>query len=410
MELTKDNKYGGMLNKVPEITLFFWIIKILCTTVGETAADYLNINLSFGLIVTSIIMGVLLVIALICQFKSKKYVPGIYWLSVFLISIFGTLVTDILTDSLGVPLELSTIIFSVLLAATFAVWYARERTLSIHSIFTWQRESFYWLAILFTFALGTAAGDLMAESLGLGYFTTGLIIAVMITSVVMAWKLRLDSVLMFWIAYILTRPLGASIGDYLSQTPKDGGLGLGPTMTTLLFVSAIIITVIYLSITKKDQIIKRVGSEHEKMERNERGHLFWQVVGMILVIVVIASGGYFIRHAQLQNTNPVEVSANAPLGDLSEFKIISEDALSLVRAGKLDDAKTRIADLEVAWDNNAGRLKSTDKKDWSVIDTEVDQVLSDLRARHQDAKACEASLVALIDILNSLDKPESSGS
>jgi uncharacterized membrane-anchored protein len=161
------------LNKVPEITLYFWIIKVLCTTVGETAADFLNINLNCGLTVTSIVMGVLLAIALFFQFRTTKYVPAVYWLAVFLISIFGTLVTDNLTDSLGVPLVLSTVAFTILLAMTFAIWYSTEKTLSIHAINTWKREAFYWLAILFTFALGTAAGDWMAESLGLGSVVSG---------------------------------------------------------------------------------------------------------------------------------------------------------------------------------------------------------------------------------------------
>src|SRR3984893_6238761 len=206
----------GMLSKVPQVTVFFWIIKVLCTTVGETASDFLNVNLGLGLKGTSIAAGVCLLVVLFFQFKAKKYIPAIYWLAVVLISVFGTLITDILTDSLGFPLETSTIIFSVALALTFATWYAKERTLSIHSIYTTRREVFYWLAILFTFALGTATGDLMAESLGLGYATTGLVVAGVVVAAGIAWRLGLDSVLAFWIAYILTRPLGASLGDYLS--------------------------------------------------------------------------------------------------------------------------------------------------------------------------------------------------
>ncbi|MGI0066264.1 MAG: COG4705 family protein, partial [Nitrosotalea sp.] len=153
-----------MLNKVPEITLFFWVIKILCTTVGETGADFLNTKLNLGLDGVTLIMGALLAVTLIFQFKSKKYVPGIYWLAVVLISIVGTLITDNLTDRLGVPLIVTTIIFAVLLSIVFAVWYKKEKTLSIHTIVTTRREEFYWLAVLFTFALGTAAGDLLAET------------------------------------------------------------------------------------------------------------------------------------------------------------------------------------------------------------------------------------------------------
>ncbi|MGO4276204.1 hypothetical protein AB4Z22_41335, partial [Paenibacillus sp. TAF58] len=202
-----------------------------CTTVGETAADFLNVNLGFGLTGTSIVMGVLLLVAIFFQFKAKKYIPSIYWLTVILISIFGTLVTDNLTDNLGISLEVSTAVFSVLLVLTFGLWYFKEKTLSIHSIFTKRRESFYWLTILFTFALGTAAGDLMAEGLGFGYLVTGIIVCAVIASVSVAWRFGLDSILAFWIAYIMTRPLGASLGDFLSQPQNNGGLGLGATDT-----------------------------------------------------------------------------------------------------------------------------------------------------------------------------------
>jgi uncharacterized membrane-anchored protein len=401
------SKHAGLqlLSKVPEVTIYFWIIKVLCTTVGETAADYLNVNLNLGLTFTSVIMGISLIIALIFQFRSKKYVPGIYWLTVFLISIFGTLVTDNLTDSLGVPLELSTIVFSILLALTFALWYMKEKTLSIHSIYTRKREAFYWLAILFTFALGTAAGDLMAESLGLGYLLTGLIICAVIIAVIIAVWFKLNPVLGFWIAYIMTRPLGASIGDYLSQSPSNGGLGLGPTITTVLFVLAIILTVIFLSVTKKDQLTKRTAFEHEKTGAKSPS-VFWQVAGVILVLVVLAGAGYYFRHAQLENTRQVSGSPTAPLGDLSEFKKISEDTLNLVRAGKLADAKTRIADFETAWDDAEAQIRPMSPENWSKLDTAIDKVLRQLRAFNQDAKSCETSLVSLIDLLNSLDSHE----
>ncbi len=241
------------LNRVPEITIYFWIIKVLCTTVGETAADFLNESLNLGLNGTSLVMGALLIVALFFQFRSKKYTPGIYWLAVVLISIVGTLITDNLTDNLEVALETTTIVFSIALAVTFAWWYASEKTLSIRTIYTRKREAFYWLAILFTFALGTAAGDLVAESLELGYLVSAAIFGVLITVVAFAnLRLKLNSVLAFWIAYILTRPLGASLGDYLSQSSADGGLGLGAVITTGFFLVTILITVIYLAVTKKD--------------------------------------------------------------------------------------------------------------------------------------------------------------
>src|SRR6266404_4887646 len=161
MDVNIKNTGKQMINKVPQVTLFFWVIKVLCTTVGETFADFLNVNLNFGLTGTSVVMGILLIISLFFQFRAKKYIPVIYWITVVFISVFGTLVTDNLTDKMGVPLETSTVFFSILLLLTFAFWYAKEKTLSIHSIYTRSREIFYWLTILFTFALGTASGDLM---------------------------------------------------------------------------------------------------------------------------------------------------------------------------------------------------------------------------------------------------------
>lgn len=242
-----------MLNKVPEVTIFFWIIKIMATTVGETAADFLNINLNLGLTITTFIMTGLLLITLFFQFRSKKYVPGTYWLAVVLISVVGTLITDNLVDNLGVPLETTTILFSIALLITFVTWYASEKTLSIHSIHTTGREVFYWSAILFTFALGTAAGDLIAEGLDLGYWVSALIFAALIGAVIIAhFRFKLNAVLAFWIAYILTRPLGASLGDFLSQPRDAGGLALGTVGTTAIFLITILGTVIFLSKTKID--------------------------------------------------------------------------------------------------------------------------------------------------------------
>ncbi len=242
-----------MLNKVPEITIYFWIIKILCTTVGETAADFLGTHFNLGLTKLTLIMGAFLAVTLFLQFRAKKYIPGIYWLAVVLLSIFGTLITDNLTDNFGISLITTTVIFSIVLAVIFAAWYWSEKTLSIHSIVTTKREAFYWLAILFTFALGTAAGDLTAKKFNLGYLTSVLIFAGLIAVVTVAHlRFKLNAVLAFWIAYIFTRPLGASIGDYLSQAKADGGLNLGTVKTSSLFLIAILATVIYLAITKKD--------------------------------------------------------------------------------------------------------------------------------------------------------------
>jgi len=244
-----------MLNKVPEVTLYFWIIKIMATTVGETAADYLNDHMGLGLTGTSLVMGSLLVVALYFQFKARKYIPGIYWLAVVLISVVGTLITDNMVDNFGISLKVTTGFFAVCLAATFAAWYRQERTLSIHSIYTTRREGFYWLTILFTFALGTAAGDLVAETLNLGYWKSAIMFGAMIAAVAVAcFRFRLNAVLAFWVAYILTRPLGASVGDYLSQPKADGGLGLGTTVTSFIFLGTILAVVVFLTKTRRDAI------------------------------------------------------------------------------------------------------------------------------------------------------------
>src|SRR5690242_9590153 len=244
-----------ILNKVPEVTLYFWIIKVLCTTVGETAADFLNTNLGLGLSGTSYVMSAVLIGALVLQFATTRYRPGIYWLAVVLISIVGTLISDNLVDGYGVPLQTTTIIFGVALAITFAVWYASERTLSIHTIFTTRREAFYWAAVLFTFALGTSAGDFLSEKLALGYLNAVFLFAGAIAAVAVAhYVFRINAILSFWVAYILTRPLGASIGDYMSQAKADGGLGLGTTVTSFIFLAVILALVVYLAMTKVDVI------------------------------------------------------------------------------------------------------------------------------------------------------------
>lgn len=262
-----------MLNKVPEITIFFWIIKILCTTVGETFSDYLSDTVGLGLSKTTYIMGTALIVVLIAQFLTKRYVAGVYWLAVVLISVVGTNITDNMVDNWGIQLVTSTILFAVCLSLAFLAWFVSERTLSIHSIFTTRREAFYWVVILFTFALGTAVGDLVAEKLSLGYFPSILLwggLIGLITAAHYALKNRYahdhqrmtsNAVLAFWLAYILTRPLGASIGDWMSSpNDADGGwaLNLGTTVTSVIFLSLILVTVVYLAITKRDVTPKAV--------------------------------------------------------------------------------------------------------------------------------------------------------
>jgi uncharacterized membrane-anchored protein len=253
-----------MLNKVPEVTIYFWIIKILCTTVGESFADYINETLGFGLTNTTLVFSLALIATLVVQFRVDRYVPGVYWLAVVLISVVGTLLTDNLTDGHNVPLWISSAVFAALLAAVFGIWYARERTLSIHTIVTTPRESFYWLTVLVTFALGTAVGDWTLELTGWSPGTSVLLPLGLILAVLAGWRLGAGPVLSFWLAYILTRPLGANIGDYLASPRSDGGLGLGTLGTSVLFLGTILAVVIYLTVTDKDRTEARrpLTSDH----------------------------------------------------------------------------------------------------------------------------------------------------
>jgi uncharacterized membrane-anchored protein len=405
-----------LLVKVPEVTLYFWVIKVLCTTVGETAADFLNVNLNLGLTATSAVTGILLVIALVAQFGADRYVPTRYWLTVTLVSVFGTLVTDNLSDA-GLPLEASTLLFGILLALVFLGWYRSEKTLSIHSIFTRRREAFYWLAILFTFALGTATGDLMAEVLGLGYLVTGIIVAALIVVTAVGWRFGLNSVLSFWMIYVLTRPLGASIGDYLSQPSTEGGLGLGATVTSVIFLVGIVGIVSYLSVTKAD-VIPGVVALHTD-ESTERGGL-WQTVVVVALLLVAAGTGYFVRKSTLQDdtssaaavVQPGPDGSQAapeaaplgsqlaprvsPLGDLSTFRGITQDTLNLLNAANQSGATARVDDLELEWDNAQARLKPKDKTAWTTIDGKIDTVLRELRATNPDTNSEKAALTALL--------------
>lgn len=240
------------LNKVPEVTLIFWIIKMMSTTVGETAADYLNFKLHFGLAGTTLVVGILLALSMLWQLRATRYVPATYWLAVVLISVFGTLVTDNLTDEMHVPLALSTGVFSIALLVSFAVWYRQEKTLSIHAIDTPRRERYYWLVILCTFALGTAAGDWVAEGMEIGYANAAWLFGGLIAITAVAHYLfKANAITCFWVAYVLTRPFGAACGDLLSHSARKGGLGLGTTNTSLLFLLVIIALVSYLSLSAR---------------------------------------------------------------------------------------------------------------------------------------------------------------
>jgi len=243
----------NILNKVPEITIYFWVIKILATTVGETVADFLNSKLGLGLTSTSLIMAAAFSVALAVQMTRKKYVPAIYWLVVVLISVVGTLVSDTLVDTYKISLVVTSTAFAIALAIIFITWQRNEKTLSVHDIRTTQRETFYWSAILFTFALGTSAGDLVSEASHLGYPLSVLFFAAGIALTYAAYKLlHINGILAFWIAYILTRPLGASLGDLLSQPVANGGLGFGTTATSAVFLAIIVAMTVFMTQRLRD--------------------------------------------------------------------------------------------------------------------------------------------------------------
>lgn len=239
------------LKKVPEITAFFWIIKLLTTAMGEVTSDYLVNHIDPVIAVA--IGGIGLIVALILQFSVRRYIPWIYWLAVVMVAIFGTMAADVLHIGLGIPYFASTTFFAVALIIIFAVWYMSEKTLSIHSIYTPRREIFYWATVMATFALGTAVGDLTATTLGLGYFASGVLFAILIALPALAfWLFGLNEIIAFWLCYILTRPLGASFADWSGKLRNQGGLGLGTGQVSLGLTILIVGFVCYLTITHKD--------------------------------------------------------------------------------------------------------------------------------------------------------------
>src|SRR4051794_20226247 len=337
-----------MLNKVPEVTIWFWIIKILCTTVGESFADWINMTLGVGLVDTAVLFTVIFAVVLTVQMRVQQYVPFVYWLTVVVVSVTGTLYTDILTDVWGVPLALSTTVFAVVLALVFGVWYARERTLSIHSITTTPREVFYWLAILVTFALGTASGDWILELTGWGPGTSVLLPAGLIVAIFIGWRLGANAVLSFWLAYILTRPLGANLGDWLGFPKDQQGLGLGVAITSVIFLSAILATVVYLSITRADVIEK---PDETTASTTTKTRVREHVMHGYYAVIALATGALLIWAAdQPHNTAAASenesggssvtatlapgqsATAKFPAADVTTFRTITKDTLAKVQA------------------------------------------------------------------------------
>ena len=239
-------------SKVPyRITAFFWIIKILTTAMGEALADFLALR--YNPVVAGVVGTVIFVIAMVLQFRARRYQVWVYWFAVAMVAVWGTLAADGLHIKLGVPYALSSTFFAACLVVVFVAWYATEHTLSIHSITTRRREVFYWATVLATFALGTAVGDLTATTLHLGYLTSGLMFTGLICIPALAyWKLGLNSVVAFWFAYVLTRPLGASYADWLGVPHRYGGVGLGRGLVALILSAVIVAFVAYLAVTRKD--------------------------------------------------------------------------------------------------------------------------------------------------------------
>ncbi len=241
----------NVANKLPEIAILFWIIKLLTTGLGETASDFLVHRMEplFAVVLT----GCALVIALITQFSVRLYIPWVYWLAITMVAIFGTMAADAIHVKLGMSYFLSTIEFSVVLGMIFAAWYATEKTLSIDHIYTVRREVFYWITVMATFALGTAAGDMAASSFGLGYFTSGLLFGLLFALPALAyWRSGLNQVVAFWLAYIMTRPLGASFADWLASSTTHGGLGFGTGKSSLVLGLIIIGLVVYVTVFTKN--------------------------------------------------------------------------------------------------------------------------------------------------------------
>ncbi|MBF4461386.1 hypothetical protein ITJ46_02375 [Rathayibacter sp. VKM Ac-2878] len=401
-----------LLSKVPEVTIWFWIIKILCTTVGESFADWINMVLGVGLLATAAIFIVVTAIVLAVQMRLRRYVPSAYWLTVVVMSVTGTLLTDILTDQLGVPLWASSLAFSVLLAIVFGIWHSKERTLSIHSIDTTPREAFYWLTVLVTFALGTALGDWTLELTGWGPGVSILLPLALIAIATGLWRYGANPVLAFWIAYILTRPLGANIGDWLGLSPDEQGLGLGTFVTSIIFLLAILATVVYLSLSKAD--VDKGAEHHTPPVARERRSLVAFAVLAVAVVGLLAftnsqphttpapegaapacdaSGTFSAADAQ------ESVQADFPTGDVQNFQTITSDTLALVTSGDQAGAKARATDLETAWDDAEPALSAANCQTWTYVDQQIDPVLSSVRAGSSDPAAETKSIQELLTTL-----------
>ena len=248
------------IRKVPEITLIFWMVKLLSTAMGEATSDFFVIKINPYIAV--MLGGLVLLIALLIQFSVRKYIAWVYWFAVVMVAVFGTMAADSLHKQLGVPYLASSSFFVICLSVIFIVWHKTEHTLSIHTINTRRREAFYWATVLATFALGTAVGDLTAITLHLGYFTSGILFTVLFCLPAIGYLyFNLNAVFAFWTAYILTRPLGASFADWFGKSKAVGGLGYGDGTVSIILSIVIVIFVVYMTYDRKESIKERERNE-----------------------------------------------------------------------------------------------------------------------------------------------------
>ncbi|ROO87562.1 putative membrane-anchored protein [Actinocorallia herbida] len=414
---TAPTRHGRLLaNKVPEVTVWFWVIKILCTTVGESFADWINMKLGVGLVSTAWIFTAAFVLVLAVQLRLKRYVPFPYWLTVVVVSVTGTLYTDILTDQYGVPLWISSAVFSVLLGAVFGVWWLRERTLSIHAITTLPRESFYWLTVLVTFALGTATGDWTLELTGWSPGVSVLLPLGLIASITLLWKSGANPVLSFWLAYVLTRPLGANIGDWLAspktaETPGDPtGLALGTFTTSLIFLGLILATVLYLTATRSD-VTETDAAAHTSHTptgpRRERVGLVG--CGVLAVatagLLVWAHGRPHLSPAPEDDATstvqlaPGQAVKNFPPDKIDELKALAATSLKEARSGNAAGADTAAKSLRDLWDADEESLRPLDGTGWTFLDAQMDRVLKTFGIDHANPPMPPAQQEAELDTL-----------
>ncbi|MEU3372725.1 hypothetical protein ABZ734_19955 [Streptomyces sp. NPDC006660] len=391
-----------MLNKVPEVTVWFWVIKVLCTTVGESFADWINTQLGVGLVNTAWIFTAVFVVVLAVQLRLKRYVPFPYWLTVVVVSVTGTLYTDILTDQLNVPLWISSAVFSLLLAVVFGVWWLRERTLSIHSVTTLPRESFYWLAVLVTFALGTATGDWTLELTGWSPGASVLLPLGLIAAITGLWRFGANPVLSFWLAYILTRPLGANIGDWLAspkvaQNPGDPtGLALGTFTTSLIFLGLILATVVYLTVTRADVTETHEATHATQATGNRRKERIALAGFGVLAVATAALLSW--AHAQphvgpapeTDTTSAVQLPPGQavkafPPAKVDALRTLASTSLKDARSGDAAGAHAAAQSLRDLWDADQDSLQPLDDTGWTSIDAQMDKMLKTFGIDHDNS-------------------------